>query len=652
LVWDKNVPTRFQLTFGVAVGAAAIAGGDVISRWIHGGRGVIATKGVSQMTAHGTISIWTADHSIKFQYRSSGPLAGAKSASGPSADARLEAIPPADAEADICPPGFRHFLNNPDASQQFTLDEILFDPTDQHQHDRADTLMKKLAGIMEFEPPQSVNPDIPSGYTYLLQLIAHDLVESSLFLSRSQSGVIGLNNARFKPLRLETIFGGGPIECPYAYQKNECGFRDRLRLGQVRHDSTPYTGSTGDLRDIARARATEVPDAPARPQFPEALIGDARNDSHAIVSQLVVMFHHLQRKILDNIEANQSIRPTQSEIVDAQRNFVATQSACGLIFRSIVRNDVLRKILHPDVHDAYDKGKVKVSDVPKELENGTWRVPLEFSFGFFRFGHAMIRAKYSFNAKTNGANGHNVMAILEHTSEKRPDLMPLEDIWTIDWPRFFGNADNANFSVRIGPWSHPLLEKAIRGDDQNEPGLTARDLMSSIATQPWSVRALAQALAKTHGNLLQLSPFLRGDLSDPKNPPWFGAISNWLQTRRCQWLGGCLDQKDIRTLAVDPPIPFFARFEAGLDPAIQGRHLGVLTSIVVADVFYGIFQNDHLPGVDDSQDPADQLQQLSNLAFGVSDAFAGLERITTMNGLIDFLGPLIKPPPAGRRNPS
>ena len=99
--------------------------------------------------------------------------------------------------------------------------------------------MMKLADIMRAEPEAEFNPDIPSGYTYLLQLIAHDLVESSLFLSRSQSGVLGLSNVRTKPLRLETIFGGGPIVCPHAYDTNECGFRDRLRLGQVRPITSP-----------------------------------------------------------------------------------------------------------------------------------------------------------------------------------------------------------------------------------------------------------------------------------------------------------------------------------------------------------------------------------------------------------------------------
>jgi hypothetical protein len=108
-----------------------------------------------------------------------------------------------------------------------------------------------------------------------------------------------------------------------------------------------------------------------------------------------------------------------------------------------------------------------------------------------------------------------------------------------------------------------------------------------------------------------------------------------------------LDDNEIRILAADPPIPFFARFEAGVDRDIAGTHLGVLTSIVVADVFYGIFQHDRLLGVDGRQDLAGQLQDASRAVFGAPDAFPGLEGITTVRSLINFLGPRIRFPAGG-----
>jgi len=587
------------------------------------------------MSAHGNIPIWIANKSFRL---SSYALLGARPTSAET--------PPAEAETDNCPSGFRHFLKNPDASQRFTIDGKPFDPSNPDQFKRAGDLMTRLGNIMQAGPqPKEFNTDIPSGYTYLLQLIAHDLVESSLFLSRSASGVLGLSNVRSKPLRLETIFGGSPIECPFAYEVNECGFRDRLRLGQVRKDGEAYNNNGRDFRDIARARATEEL---TNARYPEALIADGRNDSHAILSQLVVMFHHLQRTIVDKIAANANIGSTGSDIVDAQRNFIATQSACALIYRSIIRNDVLRKILHPKVRAAYEARTVPIIDRPKLQDDGPWLVPLEFSFGFFRFGHSMIRAKYSFNPQTDVPFGFEVSEILNHTSEDSPRQMPFENRWTIDWRRFFGDDNNTNFSVKIGPWSRTDLENAVEENQPNEPGLMVRDLTSSIATQPWSVCALAHALPREYGELLQLSPYLRGDLSDPRNPPWRDQVRRWLDEHRCKWPGQCLDDNDIATLATDPPIPFFVRFEAGLDPEIEGKHLGVLTSIIVADVFYGIFRDDSLLGVDGTQDLGKQLRQLSETVFGgMPGAFDGLEGLTTVNGLIEFLGDLIRFPTGG-----
>ncbi|MBV8917676.1 hypothetical protein [Bradyrhizobium sp.] len=158
---------------------------------------------------------------------------------------------------------------------------------------------------------------------------------------------------------------------------------------------------------------------------------------------------------------------------------------------------------------------------------------------------------------------------------------------------------------------------------------------------------MAQALSKTHGKLFQSSRYLGGPLDDPKNPPWLGDVSDWLRHHR-PTSGQALSDDDIRILASDPPIPFFARFEAGQDPKIEGKYLGVLTSIVVADVFYGILQKDRLLNIDDDKDLARQLQQVSTLVFDDrSDAFAGLERITTVNSLIDYVGELIRFPTGG-----
>jgi hypothetical protein len=544
-------------------------------------------------------------------------------------------------------PGFRHFIEPPGPARQFSIDGLAFEPSDKKQFDTAQLLMKKLAGIIQLEPmPKSFNPRIPSGYTYFLQLLAHDLVNSSLILSRNQGKSLGLGNTRRMPLRLETIYGGGPNQCPFAYESHEDKARARLRLGKTRKDGKPYDNTGDDHRDIARARATEILN---EIKYPEALIADARNDSHVIISQLVVFFHHLHNKVFEGLE--ESTKPISDTFARTQLQFVAAQAACTLIYRSIIRDDLLPLLLHEEVLKAYRTGEVKVIDEPRGLDANDWITPLEFSFGFFRFGHSMIRPKYSFNRLTSIADlrGLDLTSILERSSEKSPELMPLENIWTIDWSRFFDHTSaGTNFSVRIGPWSRMDLENAVRGSDRHAEGLTYRDLISSISAKPWSVRALAQELGKTHARLIGLSPYLTNDAGPGHPPPWFGKVEAWLRQRNRPGLAHPLTDEDIRILATDPPIPFFARFEAGMDPAIGGVHLGVLASIVVADVFYGILEYDRILGVDGKCTLPCQLRRLSETLFdGKADAFFGLEGLVTFNAVIAFLGDQISFPTGG-----
>ena len=49
------------------------------------------------------------------------------------------------------------------------------------------------------------------------------------------------------------------------------------------------------------------------------------------------------------------------------------------------------------------------------------------------------------------------------------------------------------------------------------------------------------------------------------------------------------------SLADNPPLPFFILFEAAMDPESRGMRLGVLGSILVAEVVFGALQLDPLP---------------------------------------------------------
>ncbi|MEA2885640.1 MAG: hypothetical protein QOH32_5008, partial [Bradyrhizobium sp.] len=201
----------------------------------------------------------------------------------------LEAAADVAARGDATVRGFRHFLGSPRPSQRFKA--YGSDPLCAPAHlPRVRALMNRLSRRMDAEIPwpshadasleRWENPCIPSGYTYLLQFVAHDLVHSAIPLS--VAGVLGAGtaNARRTPLQLETLFGSGPVSSPFVYALDAPtdDRRTKLRLGRMRwKDKSVEAGCP--FRDIARAPAENVTGidrsiAGHRVALTEALVAD------------------------------------------------------------------------------------------------------------------------------------------------------------------------------------------------------------------------------------------------------------------------------------------------------------------------------------------------------------------------------------------
>ena len=136
-------------------------------------------------------------------------------------------------------PGFRHFLGNPTAPEQFNGGEYRLSLP---ELDKAlGKLAQRMAISMNDErhdpaataPQQWENAKIPSGYTYLAQLIGHDLVHSSISLM-PLNNPIQPRNLRALGLNLDTIYGGGPGDRATGYwtphrKQNQDFFTPRIR---------------------------------------------------------------------------------------------------------------------------------------------------------------------------------------------------------------------------------------------------------------------------------------------------------------------------------------------------------------------------------------------------------------------------------------
>jgi hypothetical protein len=246
------------------------------------------------------------------------------------------------------PSGFRHFLGEPAPADRFAIDGTAYDPTHPGQRARGQQLMRRLALRLEREPPPRDgvfdNPNIPSGYTYFFQLVAHDLVHSTAFLSLSEGRLATIANTRVTPLRLETIFGEGPAAEPELYERKspQSRFNPVLRVGPLREDGNLPIGGKPLLRperlDIARA-VCPFANVPRATGLPEALIGDVRNDDHPVLSQLVVLFHWLHNAIVDSLTTIPS-HPGGSPFDVDHLNYLCARTATTLVYRNVIRHDL------------------------------------------------------------------------------------------------------------------------------------------------------------------------------------------------------------------------------------------------------------------------------------------------------------------------
>ena len=557
-----------------------------------------------------------------------------------------------DAAADHrqMPTGFRHFLGTPKPSQRYKAYGV--DPLDAPEHgEKVRGLMSRLSRRMDAQiswPPHQdatverwENPRLPSGYTYLLQFIAHDLVQSAMPLS--VTGKLGAENANARriPLRLETLFGSGPVGCPVIFAQDTPNDerRTKLRLGRMRQQNRDVEAGC-PFRDIARTQAENVTGIDRsipgmRVARTEALIADPRNDDHAIMSQLTALFSLTHNGLVDMVRRGEPAAASHAHLGASYKRYLCARDGLTAIYHSIIRKDLMRRLLHPAIYAAYSGATPSFVERPEEAGTGPttanrgedeWRIPLEFSHGAFRFGHAMVRHEYVINDLST----HDLVNTLEKTSANDPLNMPLDSTWIVRWSRFFEIAGSRpNYSRRIGPFlsdglGHDRIFPAV--DHTNRVGLLYRDLLGSALAGMWSVDALIGEIGRRRPHLLGMSRLLtdRGFR--------VSQIREWLASEAAY---SPLTINDIETLANDPPLPLFIWFEAMRQPQAEGLHLGPLGSIIVAEVIFGALERATVPAATRTNSLADALAAIS-CEYYPTNVFADIPEIARMDQLVEF----------------
>jgi hypothetical protein len=230
----------------------------------------------------------------------------------------------------------------------------------------------------EFDPEG--NSTIPAAYTYFAQFVNHDINFTDVKKAPNQTDFQLLGDNTLEPWTDEMISEkvsnkrGGMLEldCLYGVMQADVlpprqkDNHDKMALGKV----SPHAGlpkGKDQFNDLVRGPKSEDLKTDRT-----ALIGDRRNDTNIMLSQLHVAFLKAHNAIIDRerctfTEAKKILQKYYHWLI--LHDFLPT----------IVTDETIEAVLNSPRYDA-SKG-----------------LPFEFSVGAFRFGHSMVRKKYYYN---------------------------------------------------------------------------------------------------------------------------------------------------------------------------------------------------------------------------------------------------------------
>jgi hypothetical protein len=233
------------------------------------------------------------------------------------------------------------------------------------------------------DSPDSLG-DTAAGWPIFGQFVAHDITGDRSTL-RSHANTAELRNSRSPQLNLECLYGDGPTGHPFLYQRNDPA---KFLLGVV----------GADLQRNAEGIA---------------VIGDPRNDSHMLMSQLHLAMLKAHNAFVDEARLTG---------ISNERVFDEAARQLRWHYQWIVLSEFLPTLV----------GQTLVNEVLQEgpkwfRPKHSGFIPLEFADAAYRYGHAQIRHRYQLNLHTDPV-------------PLFPDLLGFRAVppdGTVDWKLFF-----------------------------------------------------------------------------------------------------------------------------------------------------------------------------------------------------------------------
>ena len=138
-----------------------------------------------------------------------------------------------------------------------------------------------------------------------------------------------------------------------------------------------------------------------------------------------MLFHLLHNTFVD-MQPPADVKISEANFTSVtNKRFQNARDATTVVFRHIVRYDLMQRILHPGVYGLYNDGPDDAFLDPEAGRPGS-PLPLEFSHGAFRFAHAMLRQNYRINSAPEGASLSLATALEAASSPVQPGAVPLD----------------------------------------------------------------------------------------------------------------------------------------------------------------------------------------------------------------------------------
>ena len=389
----------------------------------------------------------------------------------------------------------------------------------QAQAERIAAALGGQNGVMHDVNDNSGDSVIPAAYTFFAQFVDHDItLEARSRLDRKPMTIREIErlpNFRSASLDLDSVYGFGPGVSSLLYEPDGAG--------------QFVVGNAINCNDVPR-HANNT-----------ALLGDPRNDENIFLSQMHLLFLRFHNRLLTGRGFEEAQRQArfhyQAIVLHDFLSRICDETVYRIVLRKILARDAAFFLLQPDA-------------------SGRIIMPVEFSVAAYRFGHSMVRSRYSVR------EGHQGIEIFDEEF-RTTGLTPVPPELTVDWQFLLDRVNSKAIDHLLANELVALPERVVGPDagGQDFLSLAFRNLLRGYVLGLPSGQRVAAALAE------------RGYPIDPAQDLEFGNIPRW----------DGLDEDLRNKLAEHTPLFFYLMREAGVRGS--GNRLGPVGSAILMEVF-------------------------------------------------------------------